>query len=499
MRAHASFLLRLLVLVILAARALPAHAHEHRDLEARLVDLEKRAVTSDAQASTIADLSAQLESLRQGLEAARGAGVGQGASVEALAQRVDALETRVGNVREEVSTAKSMAQAAQAPESVAPGAGTYDDGFVLGTDDGRFRLRTKSYVQVRHVARADDDGLAESSFLLRRARLSWDGHVYAPTLKFKVVTELASSQAELLDYLIEGKLGPVALRAGQFRVPFTATELAGDDTALFVDRSVANDEFNYGRDVGVMASLFAGSRVELSLGIWNGAGRGVKANDNVDPLVVARATVGVLGKAWRREEGDHDQVGRPGLMLGVAGSFENAPVPDTFFHSTISTVLDDTDIDDDGERDNVQVMQAELDLAFRWQGIAVEAEGYVRKEAWGVIGEAQADPEHRFTPDGTLLGYFAQASWFVLPTRFVVGARYAFAELSPVTIGGRKRATVPLGDERTELSVVAAYHRFRHGVNLTAMYSWLNWGIEHASDPEGLSEHRTILEMQVGF
>ena len=117
------------------------------------------------------------------------------------------------------------------------------------------------------------------------------------------------------------------------------------------------------------------------------------------------------------------------LYLGSAVTWENAPVPTLFADGTVAVTLN-TDVDGDGDRDNVGVTQVSAELGFRYRGLGVEAELYQRWEDWGAIPDGQTTP---LTIDDDHLGWFAQASYFVLPERFQLGARLSWADVSPLT------------------------------------------------------------------
>ncbi len=489
-------------------------------VEGELDELRKEAANGSQAAQAVAELAAQVTVLRQQMEALHKANAGD----EAVRREIDALTARLGELRQEVAALRAGVYAETAPETHAGGgaSGAYVDGFRL-VDSERFSLRMKGYAQLRHTTLTNEllDHVNETGFQMRRARLTWDGKVYSPLLTYKVQLDFGRGRAELLDYYAEGRIGAFTIRGGQFKTPFARDFLTGAESLSFVDRAVATEEFRYDRDLGVQA-MWTGldGRVEATAGVWNGAGKNVVRNDNLDPLVIVRVGGTVLGEPWKPEEGDFDHVERPGLSAGVSGTFENAPVPLDYFYENQAVEqyqgnpasdpdrMWNTDVDGDGERDNVRVMQVGVDLAFRWRGVGVEAEAYARREDWGQIGAGQNLP---FTPDDTYLGGFAQASYFILPARVQVGVRGSWTEVSPIVLGGKSRtvgglaATAPgqgigpVSDTRRELSAIVAYYRHRHGIELTGMYSFLDWGTEGGTAPSGVGEQRFIVEAQVGF
>lgn len=514
----------LLLLPALLASASPALAAEPNkpaptedfgarvtQLAADVAELAKLAAELPSMQRALGDVTAQAAALRADLDAI----VRAGAAEADERRHLEELEAREGELAREVAALRSEVASAGAAQAAAESAATYKDGFLLATADGRFSLRTKGYVQLRHLLRMQDghDDPVESSALLRQARIAWDGNVYSPRLGYKLFVELAQSSVQLLDAYVEGApVASLSLRGGQFKVPFSRDFLTSDEVLSFLERSVAVDEFRYDRDVGLMVTARAfGDRLEATAGVWNGAGKNVRANDNLDPLVAARFTVAVLGKLWKPEEGDFDDSRRPALLLGGGVTFENAPSPKEYGYRSggegRAVQITKRDVDGDGRDDNVQVEQANLELAFRFRGLGIETEGFVRREDWGILGDSNG-----FVPEKDFLGGYAQASYFVVPQRFQVGARAAYAEVSPLSLGGKKRdaakcqtgmtsfdCTLPLSDTRQEISVLAAYYRHRHGIELSAMYSFFDYDNRHGDAPTASDEHRVIVETQIAF
>jgi outer membrane murein-binding lipoprotein Lpp len=466
-------------------------------LEAQLAELEKLAVELPSLAKVVQELAAEVAVLRQDVDQLRGGSAGQGE----LVGRVDALERRVTELGEQVASLRADLEAERSPEKTGGrprgGGGRWDDGFWL-VEDGRFTLRLTGLVQLRYTVRAQEafDSTKESGFSLRRARVGLAGQLYSPRLAYELKLEAAGG-VRLLDAFVVGELpGGFSLRGGQMKVPFSRIWMNPAETLSFLERPVAVEELRYDRDLGVWGAWSGvGGRVVVGAGVWNGAGPEANANDNVDPLLVGRVQVTPLGAPWDPEEGDLGRTSAPALTVGAAGTFENTPVPESYGFGSAQPL--DTDVDADGERDNVRVWQAQVDVAFRWRGLGVEAEGFVRGEDWGVIPVQQATP---FAPRGTLWGGAVQASYVVIPERLQLGARYSRTDVS-LLLGGRERASTPPGDELSEVSGLVQYQRHDHGIELGAMWSFIDWTSSDgvAAATQGAGEQRFLMEAQVRF
>jgi hypothetical protein len=465
-------------------------------LEAELAELGKLAVDVPGLAKTLADIGAAVATLRQDVDQLRA----QAAGEAQLVARVDGIDQRLASLSEALAAVKADVATLMAPKPVKIGGdgGRWEDGFVV-VDEPRFLLKIGGYAQLHYTATAQEafDETKESGFSLRRARLALAGRAYSPKLTYKLQLELAGG-ASLLDYWFEGQLGRgVSIKAGQFKVPFSRSFITPAEKLTFVERPVAVDELRYDRDLGVWLGFSgSGGKLQAGVGVWNGAGRKRNENDNIDPLLGARVQVTALGEPFSPEEGDFDGTAEPRLAVGAGATFENAPVPDAYGFGTAEQPLD-TDVDGDGDRDNVRIMQAGLDVALRWRGLGVEAEGFVRGEDWGVIPNQQAKP---FTPEYAMFGGYVQASYFVLPARLLLGARFSRTAVSLLG-GGRARTATPPGDRLQEISAFASYFRERHGMELGLMWSFLDWSSRDGStaNTKGAGEQRFLLEAQLGF
>lgn len=407
--------------------------------------------------------------------------------------RTDALESRLTRLSEELATLRATVQAELAPEARARAGGLlrYDDGFVLEADAGRFTLRTNAYVQLHYELRLREDPLLisetkddsilahvhDNHFALRRARLAWDGSLYGRALRYGVELELAQGVA-LTDAVVEGSLPwHLDLRAGRFKVPFARAFLVDERNLSFPELSIATEEFRYDRDLGIAVVWRPlGELFHATLGVFNGTPKSV-GRDNEDPLLAVRLGSTPLGvPSARVEEGDFDNTRKMSLSLGVGFTFENAPVPG----------LTKIDVDHDDVHDNVRVVQASADVTFRWRRLGIEAEGYLRREAWGAAARTEGVRD-------TYLGGFVQASYFVLPQRFQVGARASHTHLSSLVLADKPRLDPP-SDTAYELGAIAAYYRHRRNVALQGMYTYRDFG-----DVPGKGEHRVIVQSQIAF
>lgn len=111
----------------------------------------------------------------------------------------------------------------------------------------------------------EDGGLSspEQNFLIRRARLKFDGFAYTPKLKYKIELGLSNRDISggnaftrntpryILDAVVMWNFaGNFVLWAGQTKLPGNIERVISSGNLQQVDRSLVNSRFNIDRDVG---------------------------------------------------------------------------------------------------------------------------------------------------------------------------------------------------------------------------------------------------------
>lgn len=172
----------------------------------------------------------------------------------------------------------AQARAAQAEERKAQVsalmAGVENDRPFLRSADGNLRLELGGRLQIDYDAVEDRARTLtgtplDDRFLARRARLELSG-TFFKWIDFRLESELTGSPS-LNDGYLDLRFRPeAALRAGQFKQPFSQEELGSDNFLDFVERSVVN-ELAPSRDVGasVHGDLLGGV-VAYDVGAFNG-------------------------------------------------------------------------------------------------------------------------------------------------------------------------------------------------------------------------------------
>ena len=159
----------------------------------------------------------------------------------------------------------------------------------------------KFYAQPRFEAELNGDSDVTSSFLVRRARIYLTSTV-APNIKGRVQVNAVPDKVEALEAYFQWKpfaTAPAyAFSGGMFKKPFGYQEYVLSSSNLnLIDRTYTNefmekDLLATAYDVGAMATADLGEYdVPLMLwaGVFNGTGKGKKADTNSGKQVVVRA------------------------------------------------------------------------------------------------------------------------------------------------------------------------------------------------------------------
>jgi phosphate-selective porin OprO/OprP len=280
--------------------------------------------------------------------------------------------------------------------------------FNVSWKDGKTTIESKSArldisnrLQLRFTEQMPEVGDDRGSFRIRRGKTKFEGWVYTKDLTYELQLNWPDTANPLEDANVnydftKGKK-EFQLKAGQYKVPFGRQELTSSGSQQFVDRSAVSNTFARGRDIGLQlwGTPLAG-KLDWRVGLFNGNGRTVSANDNDKFQYNARVTFQPLGDV-KYSESDFESTDRP--LFAIAGQYESND------RSGATTGVDiDREI-------------AGGDVVFKFKGFSF----------FGELFEATDDPETGLDKD--LGGFNAQAGMFLVRNKFEIAAR--IAELDP--------------------------------------------------------------------
>jgi phosphate-selective porin OprO/OprP len=316
--------------------------------------------------------------------------------------------------------------AATAEPAAAPGAleVKYDRGLSIETTDGMYALDIAFRTQLRaELVRTEAAGELQSRFLIPRLRIPIEGHALGRDNRFKVEFDFGGlGNPGLRDYYVDHLFSDaLRLRVGQWKRPFNRQELSSDFAGEFNERSITNGFVGGGRDLGV--ALHNGydkspQGIEWALGVFNGTGdRSRQSLDCTDVTDITTCTpsqpsnvpadlgpMAVVRVGWNQ-----------GDIKGYSeGDFEGGPLR---FAVAAGYKVDLRDLAEDAAGDLQLQHAATADFIAKIQGYAVSG-------AAMLIKQGSADP---------LLGFYGQASAFVLPRQIQVAARFSFFQANTAT------------------------------------------------------------------
>lgn len=281
--------------------------------------------------------------------------------------------------------------------------------FDVSWKDGKTTIKNKSAelvisnrLQLRFTEQMPEVGDDKGSFRIRRGKTKFEGWVYTKDLTYELQLNWPDTANPLEDAVVnydftKGKK-EFQLKAGQYKVPFGRQELTSSGSQQFVDRSAVSNTFARGRDIGVQlwGTPLAG-KLDWRVGVFNGNGRTVSANDNDKFQYNARVGFQPFGDV-KYSESDFESTDKP--LFAIAGNWESN-------NRQGATTSNDIDREIVGG-----------DVVFKFKGFSL----------FGELFEATDDPETGLDKD--LSGFNVQAGYFLVRNKFEIAARVAELDLN---------------------------------------------------------------------
>ena len=468
-------------------------------IKAELAELQVVAATAPTLAQAVQELSSKLVVLETELEAKMRAAE----SVPETIEKVDALQEQVTRLQTELEYLRTAIANVEQP-AVVPSGGDgaeYDRGIKLTTGDGRYAMTLGGFMQPRYQLDLPEDfsSVDAAGFRMRRARLSAEGKLGGDRLRYATMMELGGSGSPLLDYYMDMRYREeLTVRVGQAKLPYTRSFLASSSMRAFHELSATQELQRYDRDLGVWAlgEVLAG-KLRYNVGVANGAGPN-SVNTNIDMAASARIEGVVLGDYIAPGYGDVDDSDEFRLTVGGAFVHDLVRVPE----SVSGVEVENRDVDGNGILDNVRVVSAAVDAQLRYRGLDLAVEATWRHERWGAIlddddnGNLATAVDASRAGNRNYIGVTAEASYFVLPKKLLVGTRVSHGRLPLLGLGGLNPAEAP--PAQRALQIDGLVQLYRDGYRRVGfMYSLLNYNAKDGADPAADISHAFILEAQL--
>lgn len=316
--------------------------------------------------------------------------------------------------------------AAQQPAKINMQAGR---GLQFISPDSTFTLaltgRIQSMFEARHDRMEETTG---ADFLLRRCRLNFQGTAFHPSFSYRIQLGFSANDISAANSAAQNNLilrdamlfyAPATwlrLGFGQTKLPGNRQRLVSSASLQLVERSITNNAFNIDRDKGfwIYTQFEPGHMlVKGTFAVSAGEGR-IASNSNGKLCYSARAELMPFGgftAGGDLTEADNERETQPKLSLAGVFSYNEATprtmgqLGDFLFNSVVSNQL-----------------YAGGDFLFKYRGVSLEGEYYVRTASTGIITNEKDTTRKNYVMSGT--GLMLQGGCFI--TRGTeVAARYA--------------------------------------------------------------------------
>ncbi len=314
--------------------------------------------------------------------------------------------------------------------------------------DSSFSVRFSPRFQLRSISSWDHDGSQytspEHNFIVRRARLKFDGFAYSPKLKYKI--ELGLSNRDLsganqfnqntpryiLDAVVMWRFAKNwELWAGQAKLPGNLERVVSSGNLQLIDRSLLNSRFNIDRDLGLQlrhkSDLGNNFIIREKFAISQGEGRNVTEGNEGGLQYTGRLEFLPFGEF--KAKGDYVQSdlkreARPKLMLGFTYNYNQNAVRSR-------SGLGDYMFKNDGSLYETNITTLFVDAMFKYQGFSFMGE-YAKRDT----DQAIAVDTDGITPTGdiVLIGNAVNLqAGYLFKTNYEIAGRFTSLNYDSVT------------------------------------------------------------------
>ncbi len=281
--------------------------------------------------------------------------------------------------------------------------------------DSSFSVKFAPRFQVRSMSSWNHDGnqygSPEHNFIVRRARLKFDGFAYSPKLKYKIELGLSNRDISganqfnrntpryILDAVIMWNFAENwELWAGQTKLPGNVERVVSSANLQLIDRSLLNSRFNLDRDLGIQlrhkTNLGGDFLMREKFSVSQGEGRNVTEGNEGGLQYTARLEFLPFGTF--KSKGDYSQSDlkreeQPKLMVGFTYNYNQDAVRERGFAG-------DYMLRTDGSLYETDQTTVFADAMFKYNGFSFMGEYAKRTAADEIATELDA-----ITPTGDVV------------------------------------------------------------------------------------------------
>lgn len=320
----------------------------------------------------------------------------------------------------------------------------YEDGFYIKSSDESFDLVITGMMQARWtgISRQSDNRRLQgrnkqddvNGFKIQYLELNFDGHIHDPKLTYHISVIGDTDQSHTWETYYAQILYEFApefvLNAGILDLPQGFNNLVADNKLLFVDRALAEEVLNVGYAPGVAISGLLFGKLEYAAGVFNGIGNNTDSpsREELDTNFAYAASLiyHILGDGVGDDETDLEYSKDPTWDIGTSFAYndDNGDLNGSSFYVIPERIRSGLGIGGYGEADltGSDLLQFGAHTAFRWRGLSVTAEWYLRT--------IKSDSRYGYWElltgrSGSMhcQGGYVEAGYFIVPKKVELAAR----------------------------------------------------------------------------
>lgn len=284
----------------------------------------------------------------------------------------------------------------------------------------------------------------EYNFLIRRARLKFDGWALTPKLKYKIELGLSNNDISgankytgdspryILDAVLKWNFYEnFELWAGQTKLPGNVERVISSGNLQFIDRSILNSRFNLDRDIGFQlhhkTRLGENFLMKEKLSLSQGEGRNITVGNLGGLKYTGRLEFLPFGEFV--DKGDYSEAdlvreNKPKLMLGVVYDYNDDAVRTRSNQGSFMEF-------DNGTLYMTDISTFFLDAVFKYQGFSLLTE-YADREADEPLAMQQGETDFSEYVVAEGKAFNIQAG-YVFKSNYEIAARYSTNDFNSIT------------------------------------------------------------------
>ncbi|QYA24995.1 porin [Gramella sp. MT6] len=314
--------------------------------------------------------------------------------------------------------------------------------------DSSFSVKFAPRIQFRSHTSWDYDGEnfedPEQAFLIRRARLKFDGWALTPKLKYKIELGLSNNDISgaseftrnspryILDAVLKWNFYEnFELWAGQTKLPGNVERVVSSANLQFIDRSILNSRFNIDRDIGLQLhhkiNIGENFVIKEKLALSQGEGRNITVGNLGGLQYTGRLELLPFGEFINKGDYVQSDLVReqtPKLMLGAVYDFNDDAVKT---RSNLGEYM----IQEDGTLYQTEITTLFLDAVFKYNGWSMQAE-YANRDADEPLAIREGETN---LPDYVVAvgDAFNIQAGYVFKNNYEIAARYSTNDFEEIT------------------------------------------------------------------